>query len=144
MVHFIIKNLSDMLQAKLDLANLCLFTFFLLFINVRETISVKVELLTVYQTSVGVTIVNGKIIVKTNTDVKVKLLGQGVANKKISFAHQAPDKSKTNGLCDDFRKTETFQTDSKGLVTLNFKVNLIIFLVCDDKIVSVKLRQKLE
>ena len=111
-----------MLQAKPALANLCLFTFFLVFINVRGIISVKVELLTVYQTSEGVSIENGKIIVKTDTDVKLVLLGEGIADKKISFAHKAPDKDKTNELCDDNRITETFQTDSKGLVTLNFKV----------------------
>lgn len=117
-----------MLQAKSALANLCLFTF-LFFINVKETTSVKVELLTVYQTSEGVTIDNGRIIVTTDTEVKLVLLGEEIANKKISFAHNAPDKDKKNEPCDDFRITEAFETDSKGLLTLKFKVSFIIYSI---------------
>ena len=114
-----------MLQAKVILANLCLFIFLLS--NVREIIGIKVELLTVYKTSDGVAIENGRITVITDSDVQLLLLGEEVENKKISFAHTAPKNA--SEPCDDYRITGTFQTDSKGLVTLNFKVNICSYVL---------------
>ena len=123
------QNPSDMLQAK-KLVNLCLFTFLLS--NVRETASVKVDLLTVYKTTEGVSIENGEITVKTDFDVQILLHGVEIGNKMISFAHKSPDDDdvKKDGvdqpLCDDSRITGTFESDSNGLVSLTFKVNIFM------------------
>ena len=109
-----------MLVVKVSFVNLSLFTFLLLNVVVGNSLGVTVDLITVYETSEGIKIENGKISITPEIDAKVILHGTDVNLTSISFAHKAPDEE--NKLCDDFRKTDTFKTDKKGLVTLNFKV----------------------
>jgi len=115
-----------MLEVKVSSVNLSLFTFLLLNVAVDNSLGVTVDLITVYETSEGIKIENGKISITPEIDAKVVLHGTDVNLTSISFAHKPPS---ANEFCDDFRKTDTFKTDNKGLVTLNFKViNISYFL----------------